>query len=1287
MRNGKGDRRRFRVGVDVGGTFTDVVLVEETTGEILVAKVATVPVDPSEGCVNAIDKAARIYGLTPEQFVFTVHGTTIATNTIIEGKGARGGLITSAGFRDVLEIAYQTRPKLYDVFYEKAKPLIPRYLCRGVPERLDADGTVLVPLDEDAVRAVVRELAAEGVEAIAVALLHSYKDPAHERRIGEILAEELPDMPVVLSSDISPEYREYPRTSTAVVNAVLQPRVGPYIARLEERLEERAIRSGLHLMSSSGGIIAANVAKRHPVHLIESGPAAGVIGAAFIAQLAGHKNLLALDIGGTTAKAALVNDGTPRIAEQFEVGSSAVATVTAQRGQGYPVLTPVISLVEIGAGGGSIAHVDPGGVLTVGPRSAGAVPGPACYGRGGTDPTLTDANLVLGRINPEYFLGGETKLEVELARKAVLEWAAKPAGLDLIEAAQAIIDIANAKMTSALHFISVEQGIDPRDYVLVPSGGAGPMQAVAIARALGVRTVLIPPTPGLNSAVGLLATDLKHELVRTYMKVASQTDPVQLARVFGEMEASTRELLREEGVTPERIRIVREIAMCYVGQSYQLKIEVPNLIDGETWKALTVAFHRCHATAYGFANEREPVQFVNLRITGIGQIDRPKVRQLERAIDGVQRALKTRREVYFGEAGGMVMTDVYERALLLAGDRFSGPAIVEQMDCTTVISPDTTVAVDDFGNLVVSLGEARSRTRSDTRERVPAEVSTIDRADLPAAVRPAMDPVTFEVIRNALVNITEEMAVTIRRAAFSTNIKTRADFSCAFFDTSLRCIAQSFAQPAHLVAMSVVAPNSIREYGQGRFRPGDSIIVNDPHRGASHLNDITVITAVDFGGRRLGYVANMAHHVDVGGSQPASLGVNRELFQEGIILPPTLVAAAGKIDDNVLNLILANIRAPRETNGDLRAQLSANVVGALRMGALTERYGQNVIESFFDELIAYTERWVDCEIRKLPAGVYDAEGFRDDDGITDRPVKLHAKVTIGDGHVRLDVTGSDLQRACPINCNRAMATTAAAFVTRCLIDDRIPVNEGLLRRVHLDGPDGLICTAKRPAAVVGGWELVSRLTELVFLALHPALPDRIPAAGKGCIVNIGFGGQDPRRGEFFCYMETIGGGNGARPGKNGPDGVQTNVQNTENAPIEEVELGYPIRIRLYELIQDSCGAGKYRGGLGIRRDFEFPHAPCSWTVLSDGRKFAPWGLKGGGSGRPQKFIFDPQGETRDLPSKCTIEVPKNGRVRVETAGGGGFGNPLERDREDLLQDIRDGKISAAKAEELYGMRG
>ncbi len=549
---------------------------------------------------------------------------------------------------------------------------------------------------------------------------------------------------------------------------------------------------------------------------------------------------------------------------------------------------------------------------------------------------------------------------------------------------------------------------------------------------------------------------------------------------------------------------------------------------------------------------------------------------------------------------------------------------------------------------------------------------------------PNMDPVTFEVLRNALLNITEEMALTVRRAAYSTNIKTRADFSCAVFDDQLRCVGQSFSQPPHLICMATIAPATLREFGLERLRAGDALIVNDPHRGSSHLNDITIVSPVIHEGRRIGYVANMAHHVDVGGSSPASLGVNRELFQEGLIIPPTRIAQGGEIDENVLKLILSNIRAPRETAGDIRAQMSANFVGCRRIVELVERIGEDTLAAFCDELIAYTERWTDREIRQLPEGVWEVEGFRDDDGFSDEPIRFNLKLEFKDGHVTLDPTGSSAQRASPMNCIRAMTSTAPAFIVKCLIDDQVPVNEGFLRRIHTIGEDGLICTAVRPAAVVGGWETVFRMTELLWRALHPVLPERVPAASKGIIVNIGFGGHDPRLDEYFCYMETIGGGNGARPTKDGPDAVQTNIHNTENAPIEEVELNYPIRFKRYELIEDSCGDGKYRGGLGIRRDFTFPLADCTFTVLSDGRKFAPWGLAGGHDARPARFILDPEGENRDLPSKCTVEVPKGGTVRVETPGGGGFGPPAERDGDSVARDLRDGKISEATAREVYG---
>ena len=699
---------QYRVGVDVGGTFTDVVLVEEITGKILTAKVPTVPADPSQGCIAGIDKALSAFGIQPRQLSFAVHGTTVATNTIIQGCGAEAGLLTTEGFRDVLEIAYQTRPDLYDLDYAKPRPLVPRRRCFGIPGRVWPDGSIRVPLDEGSVREAGRRLAAENVEAIAVAFLHAYGNPAHEVRVREILAEVCPDIPVVLSSDISSEFREYPRTSTAVVNAVLLPRVGPYIEQLERRLADREIEPKLHIMTSSGGIASAEHAKRFPVHLIESGPAGGVIGAIFVARASGFEDIVSLDMGGTTAKACLVTGGAPRIADQFEVGSQSVSSIMSPRGQGYPVLTPVIDLVEIGAGGGSIAELDPGGALAVGPRSAGADPGPACYSQGGEEPTVTDANLVLGRINADFFLGGETRLDIELARQAVGK-VARPLGMEIVEAARAIIDIANAKMTGALHFISVEQGIDPREFVLVPSGGAGPLHVAEIARALGIRKVLVPPTPGLNSALGMLATDLKNETVQTYMRRASVSESDDIENRFRALSDTAREMLRNEGVPEERIRISRQMDMCYFGQTFRLRIPVRDAFDEAAKAHAMDAFHAEHKAAYGFDSPGEELQWVNLRVLGVGRIDRPRPRRLA-ATGGTHRiAPKGRRSVNLGGSDSMVMVDLFDRTLLRAGDRIEGPAVIEQMDSTVFLPPGATVECDAQGCLIMSLAEPDCR--------------------------------------------------------------------------------------------------------------------------------------------------------------------------------------------------------------------------------------------------------------------------------------------------------------------------------------------------------------------------------------------------------------------------------------------------------------------------------------------------------------------------------------------------------------------------------------------------
>ena len=457
---------RYRLGVDIGGTFTDATLINEETGEIRVGKVPSTPQDPSHGFMEATHRILREAGVSPDEVGYVVHGTTVATNSIIEGKVARTGFITTDGFRDLLEIQRQIRPSLYDLHFEKPRPLTPRYLCFGIPERLDAQGNVLTPLDESAVRNAAEQLRQENVESIAVCFLHAYINPNHEKRTGEILREALPDTIISLSSEVAPEFREYFRASTTVINASIRPVVGRYLQSIEARLRAEGLAAELLVMQSSGGVFTFEAASEKPVFMVESGPAAGVIAATYLGTTLDCPDVISFDMGGTTAKAGLIQNGTPTITKDYEVGTAAQTGVGASRGAGYPIRTPVIDLVEIGAGGGSIAWVDSGGVLRVGPQSAGADPGPVCYGAGGAEPTITDANLVLGRLNPSFFLGGEIELDVEAARRAIQEKCADPLNLDLVEAAHGIVEIANAAMVNALRLVSVQRGYDPRDFVL-----------------------------------------------------------------------------------------------------------------------------------------------------------------------------------------------------------------------------------------------------------------------------------------------------------------------------------------------------------------------------------------------------------------------------------------------------------------------------------------------------------------------------------------------------------------------------------------------------------------------------------------------------------------------------------------------------------------------------------------------------------------------------------------------------------------------------------------------------
>ncbi len=547
---------------------------------------------------------------------------------------------------------------------------------------------------------------------------------------------------------------------------------------------------------------------------------------------------------------------------------------------------------------------------------------------------------------------------------------------------------------------------------------------------------------------------------------------------------------------------------------------------------------------------------------------------------------------------------------------------------------------------------------------------------------PHADPIQFEVIRNALVEATEEMAVTLRRSAYSTNIKTRADFSCAFFDSQLRPVAQAFTQPVHLGSMVQLVPRAIRAYGPERLGPGDMLITNDPYAGGVHLNDITVIAPVFFESELFGYLASLAHHVDVGGGAPASIGAFREVFQEGVIIPAVKIVADGAIVDDVFRLILAQIRSKRETAGDLRAQVAANVTGQRRIQELLARLGLHLVASYVDSLLDYTRRRTGLELANLPRGTFAAEGFVDNDGFSDRRVRLCAAVTIDDG-VTFDLTGSDPQRRAPVNSTFAQTFSACAYALKCLIDQDVPVNQGFYELVRITAPEGTVVNCTPPAPVVGGWETHARLTDVIFKALAPALPGQIIAGTKAMQCHAGFGGIDPRRGEYYCFLETLGGGYGARAAKDGPDAVQVHGQNTENAPIEDTEVNYPVQILRYELVPDSEGAGTYRGGLGLRRDYWFPDHAVTFTILADRDREGPWGLFGGEPGRPAEYVLDPDGASRRLGSKTTLELQPGDVVSYRTCGGGGYGPPEARDPQRVLGDAREGKIGLDRARDVY----
>jgi N-methylhydantoinase A len=691
--------KRVRVGVDVGGTFTDFVLVDEDRDLIFTGKRLTTPQDPSVAITEGVARLLKESGTEAGQLHSVVHGTTLVTNTIIERTGARVGLITSQGFRDTLEMGREIRYDLYDLFLESPPTLVPRYLRCEVGGRMAPDGEELQAFDEQGFREVARKLVEEEkVDALAVCFMHAYRNPDHERRAKAILSAEFGATPVTLSSEIAPEIREFERSSTTCANAYVQPLMLNYLERLDKKLRDMGTKGSLYVMLSGGGITTVRAAQDFPIRLVESGPAAGAMAASFYSGLTGDENLISFDMGGTTAKMCLIDGGRPDRKHDFEAGR----VRRFMKGSGLPLKVSVVDMIEIGAGGGSLANIDGMGLLKVGPRSAGSEPGPVCYNRGGTEPAVTDADLYLGYLNPDYFLGGEMPLDMATVEGAISEKVAKPLGLTTHEAAVGIHSIVNENMAAATRMHLAEKGRDPRRYSMIAFGGAGPVHAYHLARLLKLKRLIVPLGAGVTSALGFLVAAPAIDYVRSYVSRLEQVDWSHLNGLFEAMEAEATDLLVEAGARADEITFTRSADMRHVGQGFEISVPVPNgALDGAATDGLRESFFDAYQQLFERTVRDVPIEALNWRVAATAPVPNIALNFGGQPV-GTGEALKGQRDVYFGETG-FTPCKVYDRYALKPGDKFEGPAVVEERESTTVVGPGASVSVDQYHNLIIAL--------------------------------------------------------------------------------------------------------------------------------------------------------------------------------------------------------------------------------------------------------------------------------------------------------------------------------------------------------------------------------------------------------------------------------------------------------------------------------------------------------------------------------------------------------------------------------------------------------
>ncbi len=1213
-----------RLAVDIGGTFTDVVL--EKDGVQTTVKVLTTPQNPADGFMNGLRDVLGRTGTDPADLTLIIHGTTLATNALIERKGARTALIATDGHRDTLEIAYENRFDQYDINADRLKPLVPRELRLTVPERLNFRGEVLDPIQDADIATLIPQLREAGVESVAIGLLHAYANPAHEDRIAAVLRKELPDLSISLSSQVCPEIREYERQTTTCANAYVRPIMESYLHDVQGRLVAEGVVCPCLLMTSGGNLITIETAKQYPVRLIESGPAGGAILAGFIAQNLGEYRVLSFYMGGTTAKICLIDNGEPLLSRTFEIDRAH----RFMKGSGMPVKIPVVEMVEIGAGGGSIAHVDALGRIQVGPESAGADPGPACYGRGGTGAAITDANLLMGRLDPEGFAGGRMTLDTAAAAAAMT--ASVGAHLDRgpVEAAKAVIEIVDENMASAARVHAVERGAEIAGRTMIAFGGGAPLHALRLAQKLGISKVVVPANAGVGSAIGFLMAPVAYELVRSHYVRVDGLDATTLNGLFAEMFEEAAEVVRL-GSPETSLEQKRHAYARYVGQGHEVKIELPArefvFSDGDS---IREAFEQEYRRQYGRIVPGLAIEVLTWSIM-VSEKRAVTPDRFKATANSTQAEQQRTRDVHFSGQEDAVETKILGRENLPREGQISGPAIITEIQTSTVVPEGFAATTNAYGDLVL--------------ERTGATTMT-------AAV--AHD-VRNQVLWDRIIAVVEEQAQAIIRTSFSTSVREAGDLSAGVYDLKGRMLAQAVTgTPGHVNAMAASVGFFLEKYPIDTMNEGDVFVTNDPWLGTGHLFDFTVVNPVFKNGRIAALFASTSHVVDVGGR---GFGPDAgQVYEEGLNIPIMPLFSKGVRNDSVFSIVEANVREPVQVVGDLYSLSSSNELGGRRLIELMDEFHMDNLEEIGEHIIDTSRNAMLDEIRALPAGVYENQMTVDG---YEKPVTLKARMTIGNEGISVDYEGTSSVSQFGINVPLTYCEAYTSFGIRCIVGSAVPNNTGSLEPIRTSAPVGTIVNAPPPCAVTTRHVIGQMLPDVVLGCLEKAIPGQVPAEGSSSLWNPMLSGghgfveaEDGKPTEAFSVTIFHSGGTGARPTRPGlsatafPSGVR-------NTPVEITESIAPLIFRRKEFRVDSGGRGLHRGGDG--QTIEIEHAdkvPFAVFALFDRIDNPARGRQGGESGAAGRVRLASGAPFRGKGKQI---VNAGDRLILDLPGGGGFG--------------------------------